>query len=168
VLNYLDSPIVFPFFGVFFAVWTYLRHYLNLRILYSILTEFRTVGPFVLDWETQQYKCWISQLITFTLLAGLQLINLFWLAFILRIAWRLAASNVAKDDRSDDEDEEDEDRQEDGEALQQQQQQQQKKVEEPKTPEIVVNGRPIEENGSSTPNGSSTRSLRSRAQKGGR
>lgn len=81
--------------------WVYLRHFLNLRVLYSLLTEFRTVGPYELNWETQQYKCWISNIITFALLAMLQALNLFWLYCLLRSAWKLVAYGEKKDDRSD-------------------------------------------------------------------
>ena len=70
--------------------------------LWSVLTSFRTVGPFELNWETQQYKCWISQPITFTLLAALQVLNLFWFGFIIRIAYRAVSTHGVKDDRSDD------------------------------------------------------------------
>jgi acyl-CoA-dependent ceramide synthase len=86
-----------------------MRHYLNLRILWAVLTTFRTVGPFELNWETQQYKCWISQYITFTLLSALQAINLFWLFLILRIAKNYVLSNVRQDERSDNEEEEEDD-----------------------------------------------------------
>ncbi|KAI9889384.1 MAG: hypothetical protein M1814_005553 [Vezdaea aestivalis] len=108
-LNYLDSPIVGPYFGVFVAVWIYMRHYINLKILWSILTEFATVGPFELNWETQQYKCWIAQGISFSLLGSLQAVNLFWLYLILRIAKNYVFSNPLADDRSDNEEDEDED-----------------------------------------------------------
>lgn len=108
VLNYLDSPVTTPFFALFVVVWTYARHYINLMILWSVLTEFKTVGPFELDWETQQYKCWISQIITFALLASLQAINLFWLFLILRIAKRIVFDAIVEDERSDDGDEEEE------------------------------------------------------------
>lgn len=84
-------------------MWTYLRHYINLRILYSILTEFSTVGPYGIDWETQQYKGLVSQAITFALLAALQLLNLFWLYCLLRNAYRFIFLGIAKDDRSEDE-----------------------------------------------------------------
>ena len=87
-------------------MWIYLRHYLNLKILWAVLTEFRTVGPFELNWETQQYKCWISQYITFALLASLQAVNLFWLFLILRILANYIFNSVTKDERSEDEDEE--------------------------------------------------------------
>lgn len=80
-----------------------MRHYLNLKILWAVLTEFRTVGPFELNWETQQYKCWISQYITFGLLASLQSLNMFWFYLIVRIAKNYVFSNVRKDERSSDE-----------------------------------------------------------------
>lgn len=86
-----------------------MRHYINLKIIWSLFTEFRTVGPFELNWETQQYKCWISQYITTALLASLQALNLFWLFYILRIAFRFIRDKEATDDRSDDEDDEAED-----------------------------------------------------------
>lgn len=85
-------------------------------ILYATLTEFRTVGPFELDWETQQYKCWISQYITFALLASLQSINMFWLFFIARIAYNIAFAKVIQDVRSDDEESEEEKESEGGQV----------------------------------------------------
>ncbi|KAJ9649874.1 sphingosine N-acyltransferase lag1 [Neophaeococcomyces mojaviensis] len=107
-LNYLDSIIVGPYFAFFIFVWIYLRHYINLHILYATLTEFATVGPYELNWETQQYKCWISQVITFGLLFCLQAVNLFWLFLILRIAKNYVFSHTVQDERSDNEEEEDE------------------------------------------------------------
>ncbi len=101
LLNYVDFAYVGPYFAVFMGVWGYTRHYLNLKILYSILTTFKTVGPFELNWETQQYKCWISQYITFALLASLQAVNLFWWYFICRIAYRFILFSTADDDRSE-------------------------------------------------------------------
>ncbi|KAE8133538.1 TLC domain-containing protein [Aspergillus pseudotamarii] len=111
-LNYLDSFITPPYFGMFVGMWIYLRHYLNLKILWAVLTEFRTVGPFELNWETQQYKCWISQYITFALLASLQAVNLFWLFLILRILKNYVFNSIRKDERSDDEDTEEEEEEE--------------------------------------------------------
>ncbi|KAL5119650.1 sphingosine N-acyltransferase lag1 [Pleosporales sp. CAS-2024a] len=100
-LNYIDAPFVGPYFFLFMCVWAYLRHYLNLKIIWSILTTFKTVGPFELNWETQQYKCWISQYITFALMASLQAINLFWFVLICRIAVRFVLYKTADDDRSE-------------------------------------------------------------------
>ncbi|KAG6017567.1 hypothetical protein E4U41_004178 [Claviceps citrina] len=104
VLNYLDHPIVGPYFFLFVCVWVYMRHVINLKIIWSLFTEFRTVGPFELDWATEQYKCWISQYFTAGLLASLQALNLFWLFYIVRIAYRFIRDSTANDDRSDDED----------------------------------------------------------------
>lgn len=105
-LNYLDSPITGPFFVIFVVVWIYLRHYMNLKILWSVLTEFRSVGEWELNWDTQQYKCWISQPIVFTLIFALQILNAYWLFLIFRILYRYIDGGVAQDERSDDEDEE--------------------------------------------------------------
>ncbi|KAJ5690712.1 Sphingosine N-acyltransferase lac1 [Penicillium macrosclerotiorum] len=140
-LNYLDSIIVAPYFGMFVGMWIYLRHYLNLKILWAVLTEFRTVGPFELNWETQQYKCWISQYITFGLLASLQAVNLFWLFLILRILANYVFNSVRKDERSDDEDSEEELQNEvDSKATLAT-----GVAKENQTPEVFVNGEPAPE-----------------------
>ncbi|MCJ1288689.1 hypothetical protein MMC34_000218 [Xylographa carneopallida] len=107
-LNYLNSPLTVPYFSLFMCVWLYLRHYLNLVILYATITTFSSLGPFTLDWETQQYKCWISQYITFGLLASLQALNLFWLFLIVRIAFNIVFRSTVEDVRSDDDDTDDE------------------------------------------------------------
>ncbi|EZF95559.1 hypothetical protein H113_04106, partial [Trichophyton rubrum MR1459] len=59
-------------------------------------------------WETEQYKFWVSQYITFGLLGSLQAINLFWLYLIIRIAKTYVFGNALQDERSDNEEEEDE------------------------------------------------------------
>ncbi|KAL8835765.1 MAG: hypothetical protein Q9170_003197 [Blastenia crenularia] len=106
--SYLDLKIVPPYFGFFIAVWIYLRHYINISILHSIATTFTTIGPYELNWDTQQYKCWISQYITFGLLASLQAINIFWLYFIAKVAVKVYKHGDKKDERSDEEEEEEE------------------------------------------------------------
>ena len=104
-LNYIDHPLVGPYFAVFVGVWIYMRHWLNLKIIWSLFTEFKTVGPFVMDWAGEQFKCTLSQYITLALLSALQALNLFWLFYILRIAYRFTFHNDLADDRSDAEDE---------------------------------------------------------------
>ncbi|KAH7354122.1 TLC domain-containing protein [Plectosphaerella cucumerina] len=108
-LNYVGWAWVDYYFVFFIGVWVYCRHFLNLAIIWSVLTEFKTVGPFELDWVTQQYKCWISQYITFALLASLQALNLVWLYYIVRIAYRFVAGKTLEDDRSEVEDNDEED-----------------------------------------------------------
>ncbi|RDW94697.1 LAG1-domain-containing protein [Coleophoma crateriformis] len=100
-LNYLDHPLVGPYFAFFIAVWVYLRHYINLKILWSEFHEFKTVGPYELDWAAGQFKCTLSHVISTGLLASLQALNLFWLFYIFRIAYRFVFLNVAEDERSD-------------------------------------------------------------------
>ncbi|KAK5629805.1 hypothetical protein RRF57_005520 [Xylaria bambusicola] len=100
-LNYIDHWATGPYFFVFMCVWAYLRHFLNLRIIWSLFTEFKTVGPYELNWETQQYKCDISFVITLALLSSLQALNLFWWFFIVRIAYRFIVYQTAEDDRSE-------------------------------------------------------------------
>lgn len=128
---------------MFVGIWIYLRHVLNLKILWAVLTEFRTVGPFELNWETQQYKCWISQYITFSLLASLQAVNLFWLFLILRILSNYIFNSVAKDERSDDEDEEEELGQDAAKATLATGAEPAGK--ENQAPQVLVNGKPVAE-----------------------
>lgn len=103
-LNYLDHILTVPVYLLFIIIWSYLRHYTNLRILWSVLTEFNQYDPVKLNWAAGQFKCIWSQTVTFILLAMLQAVNLFWLSLILRIGYRVLSAGVKKDDRSDDED----------------------------------------------------------------
>lgn len=84
-------------------MWVYLRHYVNIRILLSEFDEFQTIGPYVLDWAGGQFKCPLSHYISTVLLASLQSLNLFWLYYIFRIAYRFLFSDVLEDSRSDEE-----------------------------------------------------------------
>lgn len=113
------------------------------------MTEFRTVGPFELNWETQQYKCWISQYITFALLASLQAVNLFWLFLILRILANYLFNSVKKDERSDDEDEEEEEEQEKTQATlvtgaEQPTLTARNVTQENQAPQVLLNGEPVQ------------------------
>lgn len=101
ILNYLNSPYTPHSFIFFMLIWGYLRHFINLKILWSLMTEFKSVGDYNLNFATSQYKCWISQTITFLLIGGLQLVNLFWSFLILRILYRLVVNGVQQDERSD-------------------------------------------------------------------
>ena len=60
------------------------------------------MGPYTLDWETEQYKCDISHWISTILLGSLQALNLFWLGLICRVAWRAAVKGELEDERSED------------------------------------------------------------------
>jgi very-long-chain ceramide synthase len=137
---------------MFMGIWIYLRHWINWKILWATLTEFRTVGPFELNWETQQYKCWISQYITFALLACLQAVNLFWLFLILRIAKNYVFTDTSGpvDERSDDEDDD-----EGEEEIKEPERQSSKSIEgaalNGNKPVVLLNGEPVG-NEAKTPN----------------
>jgi acyl-CoA-dependent ceramide synthase len=124
-------------------MWIYLRHYLNLRILWSEFNEFKTVGPYELDWATEQYKCWISHYISTALLASLQGLNLFWLFYIMRIAYRFVFQNIAEDDRSDNDEKELEEEQR-LDALARQ------GIDKVSGLKVLVNGAPVNGNGMAT------------------
>jgi acyl-CoA-dependent ceramide synthase len=110
-LHYINSRFTAPYFVFFIGTWIYLRHYLNLRILWSEFNEFKRVGPYVLNWEEEeQYKCELSHWISTILLGGLQALNLFWGVLILRVAWRFGVKGELGDSRSEDEGEEVEER----------------------------------------------------------
>lgn len=59
-----------------------------------------------MDWAGGQFKCELSHYISTALLATLQGLNLFWLYYILRIAYRFVFLNALEDDRSDNDDNE--------------------------------------------------------------
>ena len=106
MLKYLDSALLAPYYALFMASWIYMRHYLNLRIIYALFTDFKTVGPYHLDWAAGYFKCEIAFYITLALLSALQALNLFWLVYIVRIAWRFVRYRTADDERSEGEEEE--------------------------------------------------------------
>lgn len=105
-------------------------------------SQFASIGPYELNWDTQQYKCWISHYITFGLLAALQSVNIFWLVLILRILWRVAKSlgQEIGDERSEYDSEEEEERREELERM---------RVEQAKdgVPRVAVNGEIVEGRG---------------------
>lgn len=139
VLNYIDHPLGGPYFAFFIGVWIYMRHYLNIRILLSEFYEFKTVGPYELNWVTGQYKCDISHWISTALLGALQCLNLFWLYYIFRIAIRFVWFKILDDDRSDDDESELEEAQ-DLKILKQQ------KIDDAATPTLLINGKAVANN----------------------
>ncbi|TIA85487.1 hypothetical protein E3P99_03981 [Wallemia hederae] len=93
-------------FGFFILVWTYMRHWLNMRILYSVWSEFTLIplenrrwwtpdGVWMVDW--MQWQIFLPILL-------LQFLNLFWYFLIWRILIRALVYNHLADERSDDED----------------------------------------------------------------
>ncbi|KAJ7624071.1 longevity assurance proteins LAG1/LAC1 [Mycena polygramma] len=90
-------------FGVFVVVWTYFRHYISLRILWSLQYEFDYVpkhaqifspltGLYMAPWMRDQM---------FYSLCVLQVLNCFWYYLILRILIRSIMTSETDDNRSD-------------------------------------------------------------------
>jgi acyl-CoA-dependent ceramide synthase len=110
--NATIAPVLAPFtnfFATLFPDTAKLLHSIPEKTVtfFNTPSDFATIGPYELNWITQQYKCWISQYITFGLLLALQLVNMFWFYLILRILWRLLISlgQEVEDVRSEDSEE---------------------------------------------------------------
>jgi acyl-CoA-dependent ceramide synthase len=123
-----------------------MRHYLNLRILVSEFFEFKTIGPYGVVWETEQYKGPLAHYISTALLGSLQALNLFWLFAIFRIAYRFLFHNALADDRSDYEDEEEleAEKREERELMEREREELRRLEKQTPMPEIMVNGAKVE------------------------
>lgn len=87
-----------------------MRHWLNLRILWSVWYEFDLIPSEARRWWTPDgvwMVDWMKYQIFLPILA-LQLLNLFWYFLIWRILIRALLYNHLADERSDDEEEEEE------------------------------------------------------------
>ncbi|KAK4655192.1 sphingosine N-acyltransferase lag1 [Podospora pseudocomata] len=99
--------------GAGLVVWAVYRHVDLLAALHQLADlvldaawgVFSTVGPYVMDWEAGQYKSPLANVITFSLLALLQSLNMFWLYCLFRSAYKFVVLGVAKEDRSEAKDE---------------------------------------------------------------
>ncbi|KAG8926480.1 hypothetical protein FRC02_008856 [Tulasnella sp. 418] len=106
-LNYLKlenaSAVAFSWF-VF--VWSYGRHYLNIKILYSVWTEWDLIPEAAKVWNPEQgvWMVWWMKWQIFVPLFLLQLVNLFWYFLIWRVLIRAVFGTKLEDERSDDED----------------------------------------------------------------
>ncbi|KAG5648976.1 hypothetical protein DXG03_000325 [Asterophora parasitica] len=95
-------------FVIFISVWSYFRHYLNLKILWSVWFEIDAAPAASRIWDgvTGAYLPGWMTLQIFLPLFLLQLLNLFWYSLMLRILYRSVKTSTIDDDRSDDEDDE--------------------------------------------------------------
>ncbi|ORY35426.1 putative phingosine N-acyltransferase protein [Naematelia encephala] len=108
-VNYVDEGASAPVFAVFVGVWTYFRHYLNIRVLWSVYTQFDLIPE---QYRTRfaplddQWMDWWMKWQIFVPIFLLQCINVFWYFLILRILYRAVVVKTIADERSDDEGEE--------------------------------------------------------------
>ncbi|CEL63838.1 hypothetical protein RSOLAG1IB_05602 [Rhizoctonia solani AG-1 IB] len=119
IFNYLKmNKTKFVSFGWFTIVWSYLRHWLNLVILWSVWFEFDLIPDKRMDIANELYMAWFVKYLIFVPILLLQLVNLFWYFLILRILIRaIFAPDLDKvdDDRSDDEGDDADDESDDNE-----------------------------------------------------
>jgi len=112
LVNYIDDKWSAAPFVFFVGVWSYARHYLNLRILWSVWTEFELIPAHErqeLDFWNNKFMTWWMQYQIFAPILLLQFLNLFWYFLIWRILFRAIFSSELADERSEDEDSADED-----------------------------------------------------------
>ncbi|KAI1795203.1 TLC domain-containing protein [Ganoderma leucocontextum] len=118
LLNYIqwDRAKVVTF-ACFFCIWTYFRHWLNWRMLYSILFEFDLMPETSKRWSPKDgvWVLWGMKYHIFASLAVLQALNLFWYFLIWRVAVRGVSNRGVTDVRSDDEDDGEDDADDDKE-----------------------------------------------------
>ncbi|KAF6762310.1 longevity assurance proteins LAG1 LAC1 [Ephemerocybe angulata] len=107
LLNYIQwNTAKIYSFVTFFCIWSYFRHYLNLKILYSVWFESSDVpkSSKVWNWSTGAYlPSWMPYAIWVSI-AALQVLNLIWYRLICKILIRAIMTKEADDDRSDSED----------------------------------------------------------------
>jgi len=113
-LNYIrcDTAKVYSFV-VFFGVWTYFRHFISIKILWSVLYEFSHIPEWTKRWSWSEgvYLVGWMRYQIFLALFLLQLLNLFWYYLMIRILIRAVRKTDIDDDRSDDEGEDENDKQ---------------------------------------------------------
>ncbi|KAF8312226.1 longevity assurance proteins LAG1/LAC1 [Clavulina sp. PMI_390] len=116
LLNYLDLDLTSTIaFAIFIPIWTYLRHYLNIRILISVWNEFELIPMEARGFEPLKgiWMVWWMKYQIFVPILLLQIVNLcasFWYFLIWRVLFRILWTGVVADERSDDEGEEDDEK----------------------------------------------------------
>ncbi|KJA30185.1 hypothetical protein HYPSUDRAFT_196442 [Hypholoma sublateritium FD-334 SS-4] len=96
-------------FGIFFVVWSYFRHYLNLWILWSVWYELPNVPEWTKHWSFSEgvyMPSWMKFQV-FLPLFLLQCLNLYWYYLIFQILVRAILYEGVDDQRSDNEGDDD-------------------------------------------------------------
>ncbi|KAJ7085141.1 longevity assurance proteins LAG1/LAC1 [Mycena belliarum] len=111
-LNYLqlDRAKVVSL-GVFTVVWTYFRHFISIRILWSLLYEFDLVPKYAQVFAPSKglyMATWMRDQMFYTLCI-LQALNIFWYYLIIRVIVRSIRTSKTEDNRSEESEPEGED-----------------------------------------------------------
>ncbi|KAJ2936077.1 hypothetical protein H1R20_g1016, partial [Candolleomyces eurysporus] len=108
LLNYIQwERAKMVAFVTFIGVWTYFRHYLNFKMLWSVWYESHLAPEASKQWNWSAGTYLVSWLpgFTFVSIFALQILNLFWYWLIWKILIKAIITRTADDERSDDEDE---------------------------------------------------------------
>ncbi|KAF9557254.1 longevity-assurance protein 1 [Agrocybe pediades] len=93
-------------FAIFYVIWGYCRHYLNIIILWSVWTEMPTKIPeFARTWDRKKglYAPGWMRMQIFVPLALLQILNIYWYYLMTKILIKGFITKKVEDARSDDE-----------------------------------------------------------------
>jgi len=106
LLNYIQwNTAKIYAFAIFFGIWKYFRHYLNIWILWSVWTEQPNIPESTKHWNWSEgvyMPGWMKYQIFLPLLV-LQLLNLLWYSLMIKILIKGLTTNEVDDHRSDDE-----------------------------------------------------------------
>jgi len=91
----------------FIGVWTYMRHWLNIKMLWSVYAEFELIEEHNRVWRPADglWMPWWVKWQMFVPVLLIQLLNVMWSVSIWRILIRAVCGAELADERSDDEDE---------------------------------------------------------------
>ncbi|KIK67248.1 hypothetical protein GYMLUDRAFT_860765 [Collybiopsis luxurians FD-317 M1] len=107
VLNYIHADRAkIVSFAIAAVAWTYLRHIVNFYILHSVWFEYNLIPETarLWSWPNGTYLTWWMKYQIFVPLLLLQLLNIYWYRFILRIIIKALLSDSVDDERSETED----------------------------------------------------------------
>ncbi|KAI9818753.1 MAG: hypothetical protein M1827_007573 [Pycnora praestabilis] len=109
-ISYADpsSTIAVPYFALFVCSWIYFRHFIGSITFWTLLTKYKPAITHAYHWENEQWKAATLHGVVVALFGALQLLNIYWLYLILRIAAKAVSGEKPKDERESDEEEEDE------------------------------------------------------------
>jgi len=104
LFNYLQLSMKVPSFAIFVCVWSYFRHYLNLRIIVSVWSEFSLMPEISKQWKREDglWMVWWMQYQVLAPIILLQLVNIFWYFLIWRVLFRALFQSELEDERSED------------------------------------------------------------------
>lgn len=101
-----DSTVAMPYFTLFVCSWIYFRHYIGGIIFWTLMTRYRSAITTAYGWENELWKSWMLHGTVVGLFGLLNVMNLYWLFLILKVAAKAASGTVPSDGRESEGEEE--------------------------------------------------------------